>query len=139
MIMKNYEVKAFGEFLYDMKLNSKSSRMRSRMVTLLEEHLMMVNKERDELVKDYAKRDEEGEIVTEEHDGKMAYVLDNPQEYNMAVTVLMNEDFILEETESRMEMLHTVRDVVLDYDEELSGDDAMMYDRFCEIVEDIGE
>lgn len=139
MIIKNYEIQAFGEFLYEMKLKSKNSRMRTRFVDLLQSHLDMINRERDELVKDYAKRDEDNEIVTEEHDGKMAYILDNPQEYNHAVTVLMNEDFILEETEGRMEMLRTVRDAVLNFDEELSGDDAMMYDRFCEIVEDIAE
>jgi len=137
MYMKNYEVKELGDFLYQLKLKGKQSRMRTRMVKLLEDRLAQVNQERTQLIEDFAKRDEEGAILTEEHEGKTGYILENPQEFNHEVAMLMSEDYIIEETADKEEMLVTIREIVLNHGEEteMSGDEAMLYDRFCEILD----
>lgn len=137
MIIKNYEIKEFGEFLYEMKLKGRSSIMRSRLIKLLEERLTLINDERQQLINEYAKKDDNDQPLTEEHEGKSAYVIGDPEEYSHEVAMLMTEDFIIEETQERMTMLTTVRDIIFEYDEELSGDAAMQYDRWYEIVEEI--
>lgn len=135
MYMKNYEVAGFGEFLLDLKLKGKQSRMRTRFIRLLQDQLNLVNEERNSLLDDYAAKDENGDFITEMIDGKESIVLENGEEYNLEMTKLMNEFFIIEETQERELMLNEVRNIVLECDLEFSGAEAVAYDRWCEIVE----
>lgn len=137
MIIKNYEIAPFGRFLFDLKLKGKESRMRTRFISLLESRLELINKEREQLLDDYAKKDEEGNILKEynEEMKRDVVLLEDGQAYNAEVLKLMNEDFIIEETADKIEMLKTIQEIVLNVDLEFSGNEAMQYERFCQIVE----
>lgn len=136
MHMKNYEVKELGDFLYKLKLKGKQSRMRTRFIKMLEDHLIQVENERQQLVEDYAKKDEDGKFITEDDNGDKRPVFENEDELKQEIAILMTEDFIIEESSDKEVMLNTIREIIYEYGEstEMSGDEAMLYDRFCEIV-----
>lgn len=137
MILKNYEIEKFGVFLYGLGLKGKQSRMRTRFVKILNDHLMLMNEERQQLLEDYAKKDEQGEYVKEEHEGQQVFILDDAEGYNLEMMKLMKEEFIYEETQERLDMLLEIKEVVLNCDVEFSGNEAILYDKWCEAVEDI--
>ena len=140
MIIKNNEVARFGKFLLKFELKGVDSLMRTRFVKLLQEHLDELNIEKDTLLQEYAKRDENGEIVSEKNEetDEEFISLTNGREYHLELYKLESEDFIIEETPSKMKMLEAVKELVMNCDWLLSGEEAMEFDRWYEIVEDIG-
>lgn len=138
LVFKNYEIKAFGDFLYELSLKGKDSRMRSRFIGILEEQLALISKERDILLQDYAKKDENDEPVRDKDEkGQEFVILEDSFSFNMEVSKLMNEDFIVEVKNEKVEMIKVIQDVVLNVDKEFSGVEAERYDRFCEILESV--
>lgn len=137
MIIKNYEIAEFGEFLLELKLKGRQSRMRTRLVRLLQERLDLINEERNDLLMDYATKDEDGNIVKETDDDGEEYIsLENGTEYNSEIQKLMLEEFILEETGEVKVIIDEVREIVLNTDMEFSGEEALAYDRWCDILDD---
>lgn len=140
MIIKNHDIQDIGKFLLELTLKGKQSRMRSRFINLLQEHLNQVTDERQQLLDDYVKKDENGEPIMEEVDGQISYKVGNPHEYQRELAVLMSEDFIIEETPKVMDMLTTIQEIVFGLEDmEMSGQEAMIYNNLYELVEDIGE
>ncbi len=138
LVLKNYEIKALGDFLYELSLKGKDSRMRSRFITILEEQLGLINREREILVSDFSKKDAEGNpIVEADEEGKEFVVIEDRYTYNLEVTKLMSEDFIIEAKDDRLDMLKSIQSVILNVDKEFSGFEAERYNRFCDIVESI--
>lgn len=138
MIIKNYNVQKIGEFLLNLSLKGKQTRMRSRFINLLQEHLNQVNEEKQQLFEDYSVRDENGKPVKETVDGQTGFKVDN--QYQKELAILMNEDFILEESPKIMDMLLTIQEVVFGLEDmEMSGDEAMTYGMIYDLFEDIGE
>lgn len=138
LVMKNYEIKAFGDFLYELSLKGKDSRMRSRFIAIMEEQLALISKEREILLQDYAKKDEHGEPErNKDEEGREFVVLEDTFSFNLEVSKLMNEDFIVDVKNEKVEMIKSIQDVVLNVDKEFSGVEAERYDRFCEIVESV--
>lgn len=138
LVFKNYELKAFGEFLYELSLKGKESRMRSRFIKVLEDQLQLINNEREILLKDYAKKDENGELVFDkDEEGREFVILDDSFSYNLELSKLMQEDFIIEVKNDNTEMIKTIQDVVLNCDKEFSGIEAERYNRFCDILETV--
>ncbi|MEK5231447.1 hypothetical protein MHB42_06680 [Lysinibacillus sp. FSL K6-0232] len=144
MIMKNYEIGELQSFLFNLILKGKESRMRTRFIHLLSNQLELLQQERQQLINDYAAKDEEGNIVTETktiNDKKEALVVfpskTAEKEAQTQIMLMMNEDFIIEETTEKMDMLQTLQKIILNCDLEFTGHKAALYDRFCEIFEDI--
>lgn len=138
LVFKNYEIKAFGDFLYELSLKGKESRMRSRFIAIMEEQLALISKEREILLQDYAKKDEDGEPVRDkDEEGREFVILEDTFSFNLEVSKLMNEDFIIEVKNEKVEMVKVVQDIVLNVDKEFSGVEAERYDRFCEVLESV--
>lgn len=138
LVLKNYEVKAFGDFLYELSLKGKESRMRSRFISILEEQLGLVSKEREILLQDYAQKDENGEPVRDkDEEGREFVILEDTFSFNLETSKLMNEDFIIEVKNEKIEMVKVIQDIVLNVDKEFSGVEAERYDRFCEVLESV--
>lgn len=144
MKLTNQEVNVFGQFLINLKLKGKDSRMRTRLFKMLQERQELILSEHQQLKNEYAEKDEDGNVIYHETrmpDGssqkgfKIAET--DIKKYNSEITMLMEEEFIIEETEERKDMLLSVRNAVLNFDEDLSGDEAILHDRWCEIVEEI--
>lgn len=137
MIIKNHEIASFGRFLIELKLKGRTSNMRVRLVQMLDDRLSLINQERDALFEDYVKRDDEGNPIKEldEETGKEIFPLENGAEYQIELEKLMTEDFIIEDNDERALMFSEVSGAILNCDIEFSGEEAMQYSRWCEIIE----
>lgn len=140
MKFKNYEIESFMEFIFNMKLKGKASRMRTRLIGQLNEYTEnILNPERDELINQYAKKDDKGEIVLAA-DGKGTELIeDTIPEFNIEFEALMNEEFTIDEVESNKDILVSVGLSLLDCEIEVSGRQAILFDEWCEKFEEVIE
>lgn len=137
MKMKNAEVEPLVEFLMSLELKGKQSRLRTRFVKLLAEQVQVIQDEHAELIKQYASFNDDGKPNIVEVNGVQMYDVKERNEFNKEYGLLLSEDYIVEQTESIKEMLLLVKDIILDCDMTFSGREALQYDRFCEIAEEI--
>lgn len=143
MIIKNYEISELYAFLFNLILKGKESRMRTRFLKLLEDQLNLVNQERQQLVADYADKDDNGEILYTKEivDNKEIEIpifdKDAEKEVQRQILTLLHEDFIIEETADKLDMLQILQEILLNLDLEFTGKKATLYNRYCEIFEDI--
>ncbi|MGG0793844.1 hypothetical protein ABE137_07535 [Brevibacillus laterosporus] len=138
MKLANYELPTLYKILYELELTGKQSRMRTRFCKVLGARINETEEEKDKLIRQYAKYDENEQIVTQKNeDGKDLIILKDVATFNRELDILMREDFILDETEERKEMLLTVSDILLNIDTPFSKEDAHFYDRFCEVFENL--
>jgi hypothetical protein len=136
MKMRNYEVEGFIGFLMGQELSGKKSRARTKFAKLATEHMKEVEEGRMQLIKEYSNLDENGQPKTiEKENGQSSYDIKDMTAFVKEYDVLMNENFIIEETESNKEMLEIVKDAVLETEQTFKGSDALVYERYCEIVE----
>lgn len=137
MRMKNVEVENLLKFIMELELKGRDSRLRTRFAKLLMERQNLVDEEHQELVKQYSITDDSGKPKIVEKDGKQFYDVQDKVGFNREYFILLNEEFIIEETEERKEMLLLLKDVILNCDKTFMGGEALEYDRWCEMVEDI--
>lgn len=137
MRMKNAEVEAFANFLMTIELRGKESRLRTRFVRMLVEKVDQINEDHRELIRQFASFDENGEAIIVEIDGKKAYDVPDREAFNHEYFLLLNEDFIIDESEERREMLMFIKELILNCDTTFKGREALEYDRWCDIVEEI--
>ncbi len=117
--------------------------MRTRFLKLLEDQLNLVNQERQQLVADYADKDDNGEVLYNKEivDNKEIEIpifgKDAEKEVQRQILTLLHEDFIIEETADKIDMLQVLQEILLNLDLEFTGKKATLYNRYCEIFEDI--
>lgn len=138
--MRNHEVQGFVNYLITEELSGKFSRMRTRFVKLAQKQIDQIEQERIELVKNYAEKDEhDNPIILTHENGSTSYKVNDMEGFNVEYAELMNEVYIIDETDERREMLECVKHVVLNTIKMFKGQEALDYDRWCDIVEDILE
>lgn len=138
MKMFNIEVELFINFLMELELPAKQSRMRTRFCKLGIERLNLIAEERMDIIKRYANLDENGEIKQiKNSEGILLWDVQDKDAYNNDYRELMLEEWVVELSEENKDMLLTLKDSVLNLDVILKGKEAMQYDRWCEIVETI--
>lgn len=116
--LKNRYVLGLATWLNDQSLAGKDSRERTKFVTLLAAHLNETDKDRVELLKKYAEKDEKGEFKMKEENGKQVYDLlpDKLVEFGKEYSELLDEDFIIDILEGNKSKFETVKRIVLDTD-----------------------
>lgn len=57
--------------------------------------------------------------------------------YKKEFQTMQDEHFLIEQNETNREMLLTIRDIIMNCPIETQGNDALIYDRFWDMVEDI--
>jgi hypothetical protein len=139
MKIYNYEINRLYDFLLQEELVGKKSRMRTRFCKMLLERMQQISDEHQKLILEFAELDENGNPKTEPtSDGKQRkYVMRDFDAFSREYDILMREEFVIEETEERKDMLLTVADIVLNSNQTFSGQDAIFYDRFCEVFENL--
>lgn len=137
MKLFNYELEPFIEFLYNLKLVDRKSRMRTRFIRLLNEKLQLLEDERLQLIREHARLDENGDPVIIVKDGKQVYDVKDIEKFNQAYMRLLHEEVVIDQTLERKDMLETVKDIVLNCGLEFEGEDQFKYDRWCEIMEQV--
>lgn len=143
--MRNNEVTLVVDFLMELELPARDSRLRTRFVRQLQEHYNnIVTEEREQLIEEFAKKDENGERVLETRKNDkgeevQVMLLDDPEAFNKEMTELLMEKYVIAADENNEKMLKSVTNAILNYDGVLSGVKALQYDRICEIFEDLEE
>lgn len=138
MKMFNGEIQNFINFLMEEEVSSKKSRMRTRFIKIAQERLKEIEDTRIELLKKHGNVDDNGELKTvEDSNGQMVYDLRDREAFNVEYNEMMLEEFVVDETPERKDMLLALKDIVLDTERTFKGQEAIFYDRFADIVEEI--
>lgn len=139
MKFKNFEVEPLARLLFNLSLKNKDSRMRTQFVNLLDAHLRgVIGEGKRILVEQFAKRDENGEFVMNtENPDLIDLNEETTQEYHLEDDILMNEYFHVEESEANKLMILSIAETLLDGDFTVSGEDAVLYDKWCEQFEKV--
>lgn len=137
MKFHNYELDAFSEVIFNINLKGKKSRMRTRLLKQISEYLeKTIQPEKDELFKQYAERDDNGEMIFSEDGSLIKIDPDKLDEFNQELQSLMNETYTLEENETNQEIITIVGNSLIDCELEFQGQMANFYDTWCEKFEE---
>lgn len=134
--IKNYELETFAYMLYEMKLGTKKSRMRTRLFKVLQNHLNDLQEANEALIEEYAIHDENGDLL---RNSENQYKLDEltADEYFKELDILRNEENVIEINEATQDMILTVAKSFLEEDVALNKNEATIYDDICEQLEEI--
>lgn len=138
---KNMIINETIEFFYELKLKGRQSRMRSKLIKLLNERSQEFVEQQQELLKEHCNLDEQGNPKIIKKDGNEVYDIKDLEAYAKDRQELFEEEYIIEGADNQL-MLRTVREILDECDVELSGRKAVLYDHLCEIFkvdEDINE
>lgn len=130
------DIRIINNFLVQ-SLNPKKEKSihRMRVVKALEEKQKQVADESNELMKEFAKLDDEGEVVYLD-DGQPA--LKDKRAFNKAQVALLDEEFVLDD-KNLQSALNTVKKLVNDYGKELVGEDAIAHFTLVDAFENAEE
>ena len=133
--IKNGEITAYVEFLQKLNLKSRASRGRTKLIKLLEKKINEFNMDLNSLRDEYFKKDEQGQFIQE--NGKLV-VKDGVivGEAQAEADKLTNENavILLDEYEQQIKAMYQALD---EYDGELSGTDATIYDDLMDKLEQL--
>jgi hypothetical protein len=136
MKIKNSDVEELAHFLLSFKLKGKENRMRNKFIRHLQSHLKDMQESHKELLGDYCKMEADGSFKIVEKNGKSYYDVQDVNGFQKEYEKLMEENFYLPSDEGNKEMILTVKELVLNSEEEYSGKEALRYEAYCEIFED---
>ena len=129
--IKNKHLKDVADFLYNkIALNGKKSIDRMRVVQNLNDRNDKYAEEEMEILKQYAELNEEGEPKPFEGN---TFKVNDVKEFQKQQKILQEEEYILNDANLNS-ALTTLKDAVLNYDDELDGRDAFahyyLYEQF---------
>lgn len=137
MKIKNVEIEQFINFLLSFELAGKDSRLRTRFVRMLMDRQRLIDQEHLDLIKEYANLDENNIPKVIDVNGVKMYDMRDTIAFNREYHILLSEEFIVEENEERKELLLFIKSLILDCDKVFKDNEALEFDRWCEIVEEI--
>ncbi len=120
-------------FLQGMKLKGQKSRARSKFLALVSEAYAALHESEVELLKEYAMLDDKGEPKISDEGSFL--IKDNlVKEYLSEREKLFSESAEIEGG-TYTEHLTLMWQIITDYDEELEGENAALYDALCDTFE----
>jgi len=120
-------VKPSIDLLFDEELKKKQSRMRTKFIKRLNEHNKHIVDSRNELAKEHAEKDGEGEPIIIDENGKKRYKILDMESFDKDVSELYEESIIFD-SENDEDMLKTVGEVIMKLDKAYKGAKATAYD-----------
>lgn len=135
MKFRNYELNLLAQLLFQMKLSGKKSRMRTRFILQVETYLKnTLEPELQVLVEEYGLRDIDNELIPS-IEGGYELIPEKAEEYHKEYNTILEEYYIVEVNETNRDMIQSIAEALLDCEIELSNDEAVLYDRWCEQFE----
>ena len=133
--LENRHIITLIPFLQSMKLRGERSRARSKFLALAMTSYESLHLSEVELLKEYAVLDESGELL--QTDGAFTLKEETALEYHIEREKLFSE---IAEIEGGTYTAHLelMRKILADYDEDLSGETATLYDALCDSLEVVG-
>ena len=134
MEIKNGEITAYVTFLEKLNLKSRASRGRTKLIKLLDKKIDEFNADLNSVRDEFFKKDDKGHFVQDDN-GKLV-IKDGVSvgEAQAEADKLTNENavILLDEYEQQIKAMYQALD---EYDGELSGTDATIYDDLMEKLE----
>ena len=132
--LQNQYIITLIPFLQGLKLKGERSRARSKFLSLAMESYYSLHESEVELLKEYAELDESGEPKQ----GESGFTL----KQETAMEYLVERDKLFTEVAeieggTYTSHLELMRQILADYDEELDGDNAALYDALCDAFEGV--
>lgn len=129
-----------ANWLNSLSLAGVQSRARTKFVRVAASALDRVDKERLEILEEYAEKDKDGKPKkkTDEKTGQESFVVpdDKLPEFNKEISELYDQDAELTEPEFSMSLV-VLRNLVLNTEEKIGPQIADQYDKWCEAFEKI--
>jgi hypothetical protein len=135
--LQNQHIVTLIPFLQNMKLRGEKSRARSKFLSLAMESFYSLHQSEVELLKEYAVLDDNGEPV-KNADGGFTLKPETAVEYLLERDKLFTEVAEIEGG-TYTSHLKLMRGILADYDEELEGDNAALYDALCDAFEEVSD
>jgi len=134
--LQNQHIVTLIPFLQGLKLKGERSRARSKFLSLAMESYYSLHESEVELLKEYAELDEAGEPKQ----GESGFILkkETAMEYLVERDKLFTEIAEIEGG-TYTSHLELMRQILADYDEELDGDNAALYDALCDAFEGVSK
>lgn len=136
--IENGKLKLIGDFLYSLKLVRKQSRMRRRLIKLIDERNKIYLEDRKELQEEHANKDDEGKAIIKDE----KYDIPDMVAFSDSLKELNEEKYVIEGGDHR-EMIRTMKVILKNLeDEEYEAQESEIYDYLCdqfEIDEEEGE
>ena len=136
MEIKNGEITAYVEFLQKLNLKSRASRGRTKLIKLLQKKIDEYNADLNSVRDEFFKKDDKGHFIQDDN-GKLV-IKDGVSvgEAQAEADKLTNENavILLDEYEQQIKAMYQALD---EYDGELSGTDATIYDDLMDKLEQL--
>lgn len=127
--IKNMYLQASASFLYDLTLRGKQSRQRSKLVRVLNEKLKELAEDELNLIKEYTGEDAEGNPIKNKQG---SYDVSDTAKFRKEQQELLEEEAVIE-GEGNREMIKVIKQILADYDGDISGKNADAFDYLCDI------
>jgi len=138
LVLTNYEVKSFGQFIHGLVLNGKDSRWRTKLYNVVAKHFNEINGFEYELLKEYANLDKDGNVkFLDEKKGIVDMDEVNIPKYQEQLSILLNEELIIPCDEEHKKMLTVVGNIILDGEFEVAPELAGFYALWCDKFEEV--
>jgi hypothetical protein len=133
--LQNKDLKITYDFLMSIGVKGKKSTHRTRIAKAIEEQHKKYADEELNLLKDYCSVDDKGEFVRLPN-GNLD--ISDTAKFNKEQESLANEYFVIDDTNLET-ALKTVKELVIDYNKELDGNDALAHFYLVEAFEEDGD
>ena len=129
--IRNSDLVQAKSFLYDLKLKPKLSRNRTKLVKLIDEKIKDLSDASNEIIQQYAKKDENGNPIINDNMVEFDNV-ENRIEFEREDTILINElsKINLDEYPN---VYDSIQQALYELDVELDKEKAETYELLCEL------
>lgn len=121
--LQNKDLKIVFDFLLSIGVKGKKNAHRTRVAKVIEEQSNVYAEEELTLLKDYCKTDENGDFV---HLSNGNLDISDPKKFKEEQNALAEEYFAIDDNNLET-ALKTVKELVMEYNKELEGDDALAH------------
>ena len=130
--IQNYLLNEAIEFFYNLKLKGRQSRMRSKLIRMLNTRAEEFVEQQKELLKEHCNLENGEPKIIKNEQGVDVYDIKDLEAYGKDRQELFSEEYVIEGADNDL-MIKTVRTVLDECDIELSGRKAVLYEQLCEI------
>ena len=155
LIFKNYffignetaKIESVQQWSARQLLHGKASRARTRFLRLINDRVTEIAEETKKIAEDHCEKNKTGRLIFLDKDGKdtteqkkgVNYKVIKAEKFDEAMSEYRNEEYKIDITSSNSETIYGVRDIILNTQEEFSGNQAVLYDEISQALEDIKE
>lgn len=134
IILQNKFIAPSINFLQSMTLKGGDSRARSKLVKLLTKTLEDIQESEKQLLEEYGQKDTDGNLIKGDNDNSYMLNPETAKEYGNQYKVLLDEKAEIQGG-TYVNHIDKIADILNNYDGDLSGPDAEVYDELLDAFE----